>query len=481
MAEQPTRITVDLVTPTKGLVTVLGRDVTGTALNDARRGEAPGSGWSVEDADGQRVATGKRGAANAAKALARAAGITGPITVDIDEEYKRTGERDSDEIRAAAREAHAAPRTAPLVTKNSPATAKAPAPAAAPKPGGKPSVTAVIKFLKEAGFAHSRYTDSKSAPTAFGFYVRDHGLKGVSVMHREGDHTFFERMARLGLTDVAQVPDDPNADAIAAEYADALTPRYHVENTGGGHLYLTAREWLPARPHGVPTATQVRAALKNAGVSARPDHGAFRVVDQPDHTRVAVLDGERLDAVVKTLTAEGWTFEQFETSHHHGIKITGAAADRRERLAALKARREQQAPAHAPEGDVPIPAQDFTPEQVSSARQLLAEREEPQEPTEAPKSPQPGLRGARRAFYTRGTRVTYRTTDGFWMHGTVKEAHPQNGSVLIAFDTRQVAPANRPNYPGHTPTPGRPHTISPADKRKLNADDKRLTLSKEQR
>jgi hypothetical protein len=89
-----TVIEVDLVTQTKGLVTVKGTGKSGTILNDAERYGEPGAGWSAEDGDGKVLATQRRGARNAAIACARRQGITGRITVEIDEEYRRTGNRD---------------------------------------------------------------------------------------------------------------------------------------------------------------------------------------------------------------------------------------------------------------------------------------------------------------------------------------------------------------------------------------------------
>jgi hypothetical protein len=345
MSTQTTKITVDLITPTKGAVTVHGDNGgTGLVLHDAQRGEAPGSGWHVEDEDGTVIASGKRGAANAAKALARHLGVTGPLDVEVDHEYRRTGERDSDEMRAEVRRVHAAARQTPAAEERT--EEPAPAEEPAPRPGGEPSVTAVIKFLKSAGFQHSRYLEARSTPVPSGFYVREDkvvlGQKRVSVFYREGDADFFKRMNQGGYTDVTDVPADPKAEQRAREYADALSPRYAVE-LSGTHVYVTAREELPARPKGVPTAATVRAALKAAGVGRRANFSdAYRVVDQPDHTRVAVMDDdEHLKPITDALTAEGWTFEQFETTQHFGIKITGSAPDRAARVRKLRAARAQ--------------------------------------------------------------------------------------------------------------------------------------------
>ncbi|MEV6403885.1 hypothetical protein AB0M58_13195 [Streptomyces bobili] len=89
-----TVVEVDLVTRTKGLVTIRGTGKSGTILNDAERYGEPGEGWSAEDGDGKVLATRRHGARNAAIACAREQGISGRISVEIDEEYRRTGARD---------------------------------------------------------------------------------------------------------------------------------------------------------------------------------------------------------------------------------------------------------------------------------------------------------------------------------------------------------------------------------------------------
>jgi hypothetical protein len=209
-------------------------------------------------------------------------------------------------------------------------------PPAKGRPGGVPSVTAVIKFLKAAGFQHSRYTEAVSAPTGFGAYVRQHGPGEVSVSHREGDRSFFERMNKLGVTDVTDVPDDPEGPTRAQEYADALAPRYTVRIVGTS-VYVRVRPELPARPKGVPRAPEVRTALIDAGITtSRGERDPFTVVDQPDHTRVAVGDEEAAEGIAKALRAQGWTFERFETIGHYGFTITGSTPDRRARLAELR-------------------------------------------------------------------------------------------------------------------------------------------------
>ncbi|MFE6000231.1 hypothetical protein ACFQ6C_25780 [Streptomyces sp. NPDC056454] len=90
----PVRITVDMVTPTKGLVTIHGTDHGGTVLNTAKRESTPGAGWYAEDTDGNSVTHGARGARAATTALARHHGILGPLTIEVDEEWRRTGNRD---------------------------------------------------------------------------------------------------------------------------------------------------------------------------------------------------------------------------------------------------------------------------------------------------------------------------------------------------------------------------------------------------
>lgn len=93
-APRGTRVLVDLVTPTKGSVTVEGTELGGWVLNTARRGGEVGEGWHAEGVHGAVVASRKWGARKAAIALARALGVRGPVEVVVDEEYRRTGERD---------------------------------------------------------------------------------------------------------------------------------------------------------------------------------------------------------------------------------------------------------------------------------------------------------------------------------------------------------------------------------------------------
>ncbi|MGW7100287.1 hypothetical protein [Streptomyces sp. NPDC054838] len=311
-----------------------------------------------------------------------------------------------------------------------------------PKPGGTPTVTAVIKFLKAAGFQHSRFTDARSKPTSSGFYVRESGRPGeVDVRWREGDHDYFQRMDALGLTDVADVPTSPHGEQIARQYAEALAPRYNVQ-VSGGSVYVTARAELPARPKGVPRATLVRKALEHAGIT---DYRAATVVDQPDHTRIAVADDIHLESVTDTLHAQGWIFEQSETHQHYALKITGSTPDRRARASKQRAQQTRQAQ--------PEPAREQP--QAPATEPVQA----PDSPQAVPAPPQPMARAHSRTGtpYTPGARVTYRTRDGFWRHGTVTELFndPETGQPKLRFteDAYQAAPARRTpqgmdNHPG---------------------------------
>lgn len=83
---------VDMVTPTKGLVTFTGLNLGGMVLNDGRRGS--GAGWSAEDEDGMQICS--RGASLRAvvRVLARFFGIEGPLKIQRHDEYKQTGQTD---------------------------------------------------------------------------------------------------------------------------------------------------------------------------------------------------------------------------------------------------------------------------------------------------------------------------------------------------------------------------------------------------
>jgi hypothetical protein len=86
-------IKVDMVTRTKGFIFMGSRQ--GIVLNDAKReGGQPGDGWSVEDEDGRVVASGIRGMRTAVKAFARHHGHKGPLSIEVDEEWRLTGQKD---------------------------------------------------------------------------------------------------------------------------------------------------------------------------------------------------------------------------------------------------------------------------------------------------------------------------------------------------------------------------------------------------
>ncbi|MCX4799638.1 hypothetical protein OG497_37925 [Streptomyces sp. NBC_01242] len=323
-----------------------------------------------------------------------------------------------------------------MTTENHPAAA-----------GNPPSVTAVIKFLKSAGFQHSYATESISEATGSGACVRAAGRHSgiVSVSWSEGDHDFVRRMSALGAVSASEVPEHPEARDHAREYAEALAPRYHVR-VDGTHVYVSARPELPARPPTVPIATTVRKALAAAGVEedSRRHGWLFRVVDQPDHTRVAVRSDETLAAVRSALEAEGWIFEQSETWQHYALKITGSTPDRPARLRALRAERAARPPAPAveepPAVEPPAPA----PAPV-----------EPVAAEEVQRTPRHYSRSG--VAYAVGMRVTYRDRTGFWRHGEIIEISPapDGGERRVHFrvDAYQVAPARRaakhmPNRPG---------------------------------
>lgn len=330
---------------------------------------------------------------------------------------------------------------------------------AEPRRGGAPTVTAVLKFLRAAGFQHSRHTDAKSSPIHSGAYVRKHGDNEVLVTYREGDHDFFERMQAGGYTDVADVPESPLGPVRAREYAEVLSPRYTVKVVGR-HVHVTARSELPARPKGVPSASVVRTALRNAEI-VKSLHGSatFSVVDQPDHTRVAVFDEEYVVPIAMALTAEGWIFEQSETMQHYVIKITGAVPDRRRRVYKLKAERAvRQEPeasnVSAPE-ELPLPQEQLRPVETAPTAQKPAPEAEPEVPLDQDQ-PIPRAYGNGTA-YAPGMRVTYRDRSGFWRHGKVTEvylaAETRKPHLRFTIDAYQVAPRRRsealmPNHPG---------------------------------
>lgn len=88
----PLVVRVDLVTPTKGLITA--EDHAGTILNTAVRDDRPGAGWSAENEYGETVALRCPYAETAVRAWAAVEGITRPLDVMICNEYRNTGQRD---------------------------------------------------------------------------------------------------------------------------------------------------------------------------------------------------------------------------------------------------------------------------------------------------------------------------------------------------------------------------------------------------
>lgn len=83
---------VDMVTPTKGLVTFEGTGKGGSVLNNGRRGS--GAGWSAEDGDGTAVGSGHPSMQRALCFLAAALGVNGPLDVRRHDEYRTTGQTD---------------------------------------------------------------------------------------------------------------------------------------------------------------------------------------------------------------------------------------------------------------------------------------------------------------------------------------------------------------------------------------------------
>jgi hypothetical protein len=364
-----------------------------------------------------------------------------------------------------------------------------------PTAGNPPSITAVIKFLKAAGFQHSRYRGSMSAPEGFGFYVSSANPREVEVRHREGDHAYEKRMRKLGITDHAKMPTDPDRARRIAEYAEALAPRYTVENFSGHSLYLKAREALPARPKGVPKAATVSKALMAAGVTHYPDgstdvvgHAGYiwvaSAVDQPDHTRIAVFEERFLDAVRAALTAEGWVFEESENSAHYIIKITGSTPDRPARLRKLRQQREARAIELAGREAVAKVEAGIEQEKAAQAAEEAEHLEvQPDEvPRHEPQEPAPAPAAYSRAGvgYRVGMRVTYRDNSGFWRHGEVLKIEPdETGVRRVHFrqDAYQVAPQRRaPKYMANNPGKRREEVTPHTDPVRVVAlDDKDLS------
>jgi hypothetical protein len=116
--------------------------------------------------------------------------------------------------------------------------------------------------------------------------------------------------------------------------------------------------------------------------------------------------------------------------------------------------------------------------EVLTLVERAADRPEPQEPTEAPAAPQEGVYSAAGVYYRPGIRVTFRTVDGWWMHGTVTAVDPAARTVTLDADLKQIAPMKRPMYKGQPLRPGR---MQPGEGTWIrSADDKNLTLTKEQ-
>lgn len=373
-----------------------------------------------------------------------------------------------------------------------------------PTAGNTPTATAVIQFLKACGFQHSRYIESMSSPSGFGFYVtqeRGRGPHSVRVIHREGSAGMDARMRKLGITEPGRLPSDPERPARVKEYAEALSCRYAVDVYGGHSITLTARETLPVRPKGVPKADVVMRALVAAGVvqytNGRIGHEQIvSAANQPDHTRLAVFMEESLPAVREALTAEGWTFEESENIGHYVIRITGSMPDRRERLRKLRIQREAretERAGNAAVAKIEAGIEEWKAEQARQAAEeaaplgsYVAWAEGPQEltehghvvgkrdgealvmgldggfrqmPEDIPEEvPEPAPVAYSRAGvgYRVGMRVTYRDNSGFWRHGEVLKIEPdEEGVRRVHFreDAYQVAPARRaqkhmPNNPG---------------------------------
>ncbi|MEU5425221.1 hypothetical protein AB0H73_06385 [Streptomyces olivoreticuli] len=286
-------------------------------------------------------------------------------------------------------------------------------------PGKAPTVVAVVRFLKAAGFQTSLSSESMSRGASTGAYVRRLDTDGVSVNWNEGDGHFFQRMAQLGVTSAADMPKDPQAAARAQDYAEALAPRYNVK-VSDTWLFVRARKELPIRPPGIPKAMTVRKALVAAKVIRNVGQSReVSVVDQPDHTRVAVADDVTLATVTAALDAEGWTFEQSETIEHFAIKITGSAPDRPARLRKLRASRTA-APTPAtsehPRESTPPPTTGETPD-APEEQPVPSSTEEPPE-------------------FRRGDRVRSRRTDGGM--GTVTGRGFQDGHIGVDIGGAQI-------------------------------------------
>ncbi|MEU9405716.1 hypothetical protein AB0E08_08415 [Streptomyces sp. NPDC048281] len=353
------------------------------------------------------------------------------------------------------------------------------------KPGGNPTANAVIRLLKDAGFQHARYTESLRQNRGFGFYVRaEKGMNArVRVRHQEGTAAFFERMDKLGATEVNAVPADPEEGARLQEYAEVLASRYTVDSYGGSSLYLSARETLPVRPKGVPTAAAVRKALQLSGAMDLPDKARHvriaSVVDQPDHTRVAVHEHTRLDAVRDALTAEGWTFEESENIGHWVLKITGSTPDRPARLRKLRADRAAAVKAQqAAQEAAPAAEQQAPPEGEQEEGAPLGKgvgealvmgldgglRQMPADIPEPEPEPVPYAYSSKGRRWQQGERAEFKTVDGFLYSGEIVGFGEQGGekTATVRVDTSRTSPMSRLMYKGQPNPPGRPQPMSPA-------------------
>lgn len=85
-------VTVDLVTPTKGLI--VAGDRAGTVLHTAKREQRPGAGWDVENEYGETVARGLSCLEAAVAAWAQAEGLPTYLTIKTRHEYRQADQRD---------------------------------------------------------------------------------------------------------------------------------------------------------------------------------------------------------------------------------------------------------------------------------------------------------------------------------------------------------------------------------------------------
>jgi len=373
-----------------------------------------------------------------------------------------------------------------------PAAEEPPAPAEeTPKgdPGGVPTVTAVVKFLSAAGFQHSRYVDNADRVSS-GARVQEDRSGVVRVTWREGFEDYVRRMHALGIQDVTDMPRHPEETAFLQAYAEALAPRYRVEVSHGA-VYVHRREELPVRPPKVPRAVTVRKALAAAGITGKIS-APYSVVDQPDHTRVAVIDDANLDAVREALAAEGWAFTEGENWQHFYIKITGATPDQAARRRKLRQERAKRAAAK-PDTE-PQAAEEETEKQRAPLGAYVAWAEGPQErtehgymvgardgdalvlgldgefrqmpaniPEEEPE-PAPYAYDSKGRRWQQGQRAVFKSRDLFLYSGEIAGFGKRDGepTATVLVDTRQAAPASRP-VKGMPNAPGKARPISPPE------------------